>query len=457
MITNIGTTIATSVAQALADSNKKKTFVTKRANTMLKLMGSYLSLNKNGEEILIPGKLKEEMEQVMNTKNKHDVTIGFQTHYTATAVDLTNLSKLSMTSMYINPNAETYNNVRVEKIKTFDFLDNSLKNASLVYDNILTFFNYLSVDMSKNLAFRKMVRSDRVAKQDAKFEDYIQKRAPAPKSLFLDGEQRTLKDYMNLIGNICLEFHAFFEYLEKAVIYQMLQQFLHYLHTSQGWQWINTEITANKFYLHSWICVLQNTVTSMIRILCRNNQLIARVDKKKEVKSPSTIRDAKKCAQMFITDMKNESNLPAAGYKNKPKSYDYFKLGTQPTSHAVFQDEPVYDSEPKRRKTKRTTTMDTSKQNGNRDQSFSFAGDLPPNEVEKEKKKGILIHTGPANGKLPKYTPFIEGKRIYNGYVFVGWHYPQRKKLSLPSPQLGKSARIHWPSQRYQMGRLQGS
>ena len=89
--------------------------------------------------------------------------------------------------------------------------------------------------------------------------------------LFVDGSQHTMKNYMNLIANICLEFHAFFKYPEEAVIYQMLKQVLRYLHTSQGRQWMNTEIADNKFYLHLWICVLQNTVTSMIRILCQNN------------------------------------------------------------------------------------------------------------------------------------------------------------------------------------------
>ena len=227
---------------------------------------------------------------------------------------------------------------------------------------------------------------------------------------------------MNLISNICLEFHAFFKYLEEAVIYQMLQQVLRYLHNSQGRKWMNTEIADNKFYLHLWICFLQNTMKLMICILYRNYQLIARVNKKEEVKSPSTIRDAKKCAQMFITDMKNESNLPVAGYKNKPKSYDYFKLGTQLTSHAVLQDEPVYDSVPKCCETEQITTVDTTKQKGNRDRSVSFTGNLPPNKVEIEKTKGILIHTGPENSKLPKYTQFIDGKPICNGYVFVGWH-----------------------------------
>ena len=77
-----------------------------------------------------------------------------------------------------------------------------------------------------------------------------------------------------------------------------------------------------------WICALQDTVILMICIQYQDNQLIACVNKKEEVKSPSSIRDAKKCAQMFIINMKNESNLSAAGYKNKPKSYDYFKLGT---------------------------------------------------------------------------------------------------------------------------------
>ena len=84
--------------------------------------------------------------------------------------------------------------------------------------------------------------------------------------LFCNGDQRTLKDYMNLIANICLNFHSFFKHPEKAIIYKMLKQALCYLHTSQGRQWMTTEIADNKYYLHSCICILQNAMTSTIRI-----------------------------------------------------------------------------------------------------------------------------------------------------------------------------------------------
>mmetsp|Transcript_10095 Transcript_10095/g.11580 ORF Transcript_10095/g.11580 Transcript_10095/m.11580 type:complete len:91 (+) Transcript_10095:182-454(+) len=74
---------------------------------------------------------------------------------------------------------------------------------------------------------------------------------------------------------------------------------------------MNTEIAGNKFYLHSMIIVLQTTMTSMTSILCRNNPLIAHVNKGKVVTTTPSISDAKKVAQMFLTDMKNESNMPA--------------------------------------------------------------------------------------------------------------------------------------------------
>ena len=77
MISTIGTTIATSVAQVMAENNKKKTFVTKRATTMLKLYGSYTATDKNGDKILILGKFTDKFEQVLNTKGKHEATIGF--------------------------------------------------------------------------------------------------------------------------------------------------------------------------------------------------------------------------------------------------------------------------------------------------------------------------------------------------------------------------------------------
>jgi len=109
--TSIGTAIATSVATAMTESNKKKTFVTKKKNTMLKLFGSYSSLNEEGIEVLVLGKFQENFEQVLNTKNKHKATVAFQSHYAATATNLANSSDLNLTSMHMDWNTETYNSV----------------------------------------------------------------------------------------------------------------------------------------------------------------------------------------------------------------------------------------------------------------------------------------------------------------------------------------------------------
>ena len=141
IITNIGTVIATSLAIAMTNSNKKKTFVSKKATAMIKLMGSSLALNKNKDEVLILDKLTNEMNQVWNTKNKHKATIGFQSHLTATANNLKNSPNLGLTSMYMDANTKTYNIVRVEKLKTFNFLNTSLNSAYLVYDTVITLFN----------------------------------------------------------------------------------------------------------------------------------------------------------------------------------------------------------------------------------------------------------------------------------------------------------------------------
>ena len=83
---------------------------------MLKLLGSYSSLNEEGIEVLVLGEFKEEFEQVLNTKNKHEATVAYQLHHTATAIDLSNSSDLNLTSMYMDSNAETYNSVRVEML-----------------------------------------------------------------------------------------------------------------------------------------------------------------------------------------------------------------------------------------------------------------------------------------------------------------------------------------------------
>ena len=318
---------------------------------------------------------------------------------------------------------ETYNTIRVKKIKTFHFLDDSLNNTSLNYNKFLSVFNYLVVDTSTNLSFQKMVQSDRVARQDAKFKDNIQKRAPAPKLLFVDGSQRTLKDYMNLIAKFAFEFHAFFKYPKEAIIYKMLDQSLKYLHTSQGRQQMTSEIVDNKYFLHSNICILQNALTTMIRIQCKNTAMIACVNNKEEVKSPITIKDTKLYAQNFIINMKNKENLPARGYKNKPKLFDFFGLGTQLTSQAtVAQDDLVYNPLTKRCKAKQTITAATTKPTCGRERSVSFAID-----IDKEKKKGILIFTGKKGKRLPKFTPYIDSKRVWNGNLFVGAYCPREK------------------------------
>ena len=153
-----------------------------------------------------------------------------------------------------------------------------------------------------------------------------------------------------------------FKYPKEAVYYKMIQQLLRFLHTSAGRQWMNTEITDNKFYLHSMLCVLQNVTTSMYRTLCRDSTLIARLNNKEEIRSPTSITTAKQIAKTYINDIKNESNSLAAGYKNKPKTYDHFKYGTQ----AVQESRPhpvkstIDTTAVKRLKTSPTDSGDTN-------------------------------------------------------------------------------------------------
>ena len=89
----------------------------------------------------------------MNTKGKHNATIGFQMHLTAKSVHLNNLDEPSMVSLYMDVEPETYNKVRVKKLKAFCFLDNNLNNTSLNYNKVISVFNYLPVDTATNLAF----------------------------------------------------------------------------------------------------------------------------------------------------------------------------------------------------------------------------------------------------------------------------------------------------------------
>ena len=268
-----------------------------------------------------------------------------------------------------------------------------------------------------------MAQSNRVARQDAEPEDNIQKRVAAPKLLFIDSEQYTLKDYMNLLANIGFEFHAMYKYPEEAIIYKMVKEALKFLHLSLRRQWMTSKIADNKFYLHSMICVLQNAMTSMIRIQCKNTTMITRVNNNKEVKNPITIKDAKFCLKNFITNMKDKANAPARGFKHKPKSYDFFGLGKKPASQAVItQDNTHYNPPSKRRKNEQTTTTTTTKQTSDREHSGSS-----PIDIDKERKKGILVFTGKKGKRLPKYTLYIDGKRVCNGNLFVGAYCPRGK------------------------------
>ena len=137
----------------------------------------------------------------------------------------------------------------------------------------------------------------------------------------------------------------------------------------------------------------------MISILCRNNSLIARVNKGEVVTAPPSISDAKKVAQMFLTDMKYESNMPASSYNGEPKSYSYFPLGTQPTSRPVLQDEADFDTPPKRRKTELITKTNTTTTTI-RDKSVSFAESV----VEKSERRDSLLLSDQQKFLLPN-TP----------------------------------------------------
>ena len=79
---------------------------------------------------------------------------------------------------------------------------------------------------------------------------------------------------MSLLANIGFDMHMTYKYPKEAIIYKMVEQYLKFLHSSPGCQWMTSAIANNETYLHSMICVLQNAITSMIRILCRNTKMI---------------------------------------------------------------------------------------------------------------------------------------------------------------------------------------
>ena len=442
-MTNMGTVIATSVAKAMNDSKLKKTSISEKATTMLSLLGSYQTINDDGTAVLVPGEFTEEFLEILNTKNNQEAADAFQTHHTATTINLSNSSTLRLASMYMDSAAGTYNGPRMVMLKRFNFLNDNLNNVSLTYDTMITLFNYLRVNLDTNQSYKKMCRSERVAKADKEFEDDVQKRAPATRNLFVEGEQRTLRDLQALNANVLVEFHCMFKNPEEAVIYKMINAWLLVLHSEKGKKWMNNEINENKYYLHSMIVVLQNTFVSMISILCRDSSLIARVMKGEEITNPTSTREATKVGKMFLNDMQNESNMPAPTYKGKPKSYDFFQNGTQQTQSAINVDSDV-ETPPKRRKTDTSTETDTT--TSTRDKSVSFSDD----KEEKARKTGFLVADNQM-GAVPRYNKTFDGKRICSGHIYIGQYCRKGNKCPCHHPDVveqvpssGRSDFIKW-------------
>ena len=149
------------------------------------------------------------------------------------------------------------------------------------------------------------------------------------------------------------------------------------------------------------------------------------MNKKEKICLPSSITAAKQLATIFINDIKNESSAPAAGYRNKPKSYDYFRYGTRAVQEKLpHPAKNIIDTPPKRLKTSPTDSGGNNNRNeqrgSGREQKVSFADKNDQKDPEKElmRKQGFLVQ--PSSGKIPKYSKVIEGKRICGGHVFIG-------------------------------------
>ena len=430
MISTIGTTIAASVAQVMTDNKKKKTFESERSTTMLGLYSSYSATDENGDKVLVPGKFKEEFEQVLNTKGKHKAPIGMQTQATASYALLSNLDKPSMISMYMDMNSETYNTVRVEKIKTFCFLDDSLQNTTSNYDSFITVFNYLRVELATNLAFCKMTQSKRVARQDAELKDDIKKRVAAPKLLFLDGEQYTLKDFMSLFANISFEFHMVYKYPEEGIIYKMVEQALKFLHSSQGRQWMASAIANNKSYLHSMICVLQNAMTSMIRIQCRNTAMITCVNNNEEVKNPVTIKATKFCTKNFVTNMKNKANAPAQGYKYNTNQ----NCGTTSSAQKSRQQSPKMTPTTNHHRSVAKTSKLPQQLPPSRPMVVNILVLLP--SILTKRKRRAFLFIPERKAKNSQSSPRILTENASATAIFLLAYIAPEEKIALPSPRL---------------------
>ena len=73
-----------------------------------------------------------------------------QSAISSTCVQLSNSLDLSITNVYMNVNAETYNTVCIQKIKSFVFANDKIKNLKETCDKVITIFCYLPVDKTRN-------------------------------------------------------------------------------------------------------------------------------------------------------------------------------------------------------------------------------------------------------------------------------------------------------------------
>ena len=142
-------------------------------------------------------------------------------------------------------------------------------------------------------------------------------------------------------ANMCYELKAMFYNTEQSILYKTIYKQLFFLHTSKGWSWLNGEINDNPYYLHSMFCLLQSAMTAITTCLCKKEDILSRLQKGKTIFSPSCTTSACNAGANFVNNLIIESEQPAAGHTNKPKTYDWFKYGTgQLQQHT--QEEPIF-------------------------------------------------------------------------------------------------------------------
>ena len=200
------------------------------------------------------------------------------------------------------------------KQKNFVRADNKLSNFFANFDKMITIiFNSLWVGYN-NLAFNIMVSSARIEQDDHYLGGKVLKRQKACKELFVDGKQESLFNLKACCANMCSKLQTMYVNTKQSILHKSIEQLLTSLHGSNAQSWLTTEIQNKPYYLHSMFCQLQQYVTAITTCLCKNKDILCRLQQGEVIYSPSCTASTTCAGNNFVNNIMIELEQPAAGH-----------------------------------------------------------------------------------------------------------------------------------------------